>query len=165
MYKAALASGVPKHAIQWVKHPSVEGSNYLMGHPGVALVLATGGASMVKAAYSSGTPAFGVGPGNTPVYIDKNARIDLAVTSIILSKTFDNGTICASEQSIIIHTDIVDEVEAKFEQNGVYFCSNEEAERLAGVAIDPKRQTHDVSRCSWPIRSEDSKTRRYRGPS
>jgi acetaldehyde dehydrogenase/alcohol dehydrogenase len=139
MYKAALASGVPKHAIQWVKHPSVEGSNYLMGHPGVALVLATGGASMVKAAYSSGTPAFGVGPGNTPVYIDKNARIDLAVTSIILSKTFDNGTICASEQSVIIHTDIVDEVEAKFEQNGVYFCSNEEAERLAGVAIDPKR--------------------------
>jgi len=140
VYGAALSSGAPKHAIQWIEHPSIEASNYLMGHPGIGLVLATGGASMVKAAYSSGTPAFGVGPGNTPAYIDRSARIDLAVTSIILSKTFDNGTICASEQSVVTHGDIADEVEQKFEQNGVYFCSKEEAERLSCVAIDPKRQ-------------------------
>jgi acetaldehyde dehydrogenase/alcohol dehydrogenase len=140
VYEAALGSGAPKHAIQWIEHPSIEASNYLMRHQGVRLVLATGGAGMVKAAYSSGTPAFGVGPGNTPAYIDRSARIDLAVTSIILSKTFDNGTICASEQSVVTHADIADEVEAKFEQNGVYFCSEEEAECLADVAIDPKRQ-------------------------
>jgi acetaldehyde dehydrogenase/alcohol dehydrogenase len=139
VYEAALRSGAPRHAVQWVEHPSVEATNYLMGHPGLALVLATGGAKMVKAAYSSGTPAFGVGPGNTPAYIDRSARIDLAVTSIILSKTFDNGTICASEQSVVTHTDIASEVESAFEQNGVYFCSDEEAERLAAVAIDPKR--------------------------
>ncbi len=140
VYEAALRAGAPKHAIQWVEHPSVEATHHLMGHPGVALVLATGGASMVKAAYSSGTPALGVGPGNTPAYIDRSASIDLAVTSIILSKTFDNGTICASEQSVVTHADIADEVESTFEQNGVYFCSDAEAERLAGVAIHPERQ-------------------------
>ena len=139
VYEAALKAGAPRHAIQWVEHPSVEATNHLMGHPGLALVLATGGAKMVKAAYSSGTPAFGVGPGNTPAYIDRSAYIDLAVTSIILSKTFDNGTICASEQSVVTHTDIADEVESVFERNGVYFCSDEEAERLAAVAIDAQR--------------------------
>jgi len=140
VYEAAVKAGAPKHAIQWVEHPSVEATNYLMGHPDLALVLATGGANMVKAAYSSGTPAFGVGPGNTPAYIDRTAGIDLAVTSIILSKTFDNGTICASEQSVVTHADVAKEVESAFERNGVYFCSETEAERLAAVAIDPKRQ-------------------------
>ncbi|MFC1453174.1 bifunctional acetaldehyde-CoA/alcohol dehydrogenase [Verrucomicrobiota bacterium] len=139
MYEAALAHGAPRNAIQWIEHPSVEGTNYLMSHPGVALVLATGGSGMVKAAYSSGTPAFGVGPGNTPVYIDRTARIDMAVTSIILSKTFDNGTICASEQSVVSHADIADEIEDAFERQGVYFCTPEETDRLASLAIDPER--------------------------
>jgi acetaldehyde dehydrogenase/alcohol dehydrogenase len=139
MYEAALRAGAPSNAIQWVEHPSVEATHYLMGHPEVTLVLATGGANMVKAAYSSGTPALGVGPGNTPAYIDRSANIDLAVNSIILSKTFDNGTICASEQSVVTHADIANEVETNFAQNGVYFCSDEEAERLATVAIDPER--------------------------
>jgi len=137
---AARAHSAPEHAIQWIEHPSVEGTNHLMGHPGIALILATGGSAMVKAAYSSGTPAFGVGPGNTPVYVDRSARLDMAVTSIILSKTFDNGTICASEQSVVSHADIADELEARFAENGVYFCSPEETARLAGVAIDPARQ-------------------------
>lgn len=152
VYEAALSAGAPKNAIQWIVHPSVEASNYLMGHPGLALVLATGGSGMVKAAYSSGTPAFGVGPGNTPVYIDKSARIDLTVTSVILSKTFDNGTICASEQSIVTHADIADDVEATFEKNGVYFCSDKEAERLAGVAIDPKRNMMSGAVVGQPAR-------------
>jgi acetaldehyde dehydrogenase / alcohol dehydrogenase len=139
VYEAALAAGAPEYAIQWIEHPSVEASNRLMQHKGVALILATGGAGMVKAAYSSGTPAFGVGPGNTPVYIDKTARLDMAVTSIILSKTFDNGTICASEQSVVCHASIADAVETKCAENGVYFCTPEEAERLSAVAIDAER--------------------------
>ncbi len=139
VYEAALAAGAPEHAIQWVEHPSVEASNHLMKHEGIALILATGGAGMVKAAYSSGTPAFGVGPGNTPVYIDKTARTAMAVTSIILSKTFDNGTICASEQSVVCHAEIADEVESQFAENGVHFCSTDEAERLGAVAIDSER--------------------------
>lgn len=140
VYEAARRAGAPEGCIQWIEKPSVEASNILMGHPGIALILATGGSGMVKAAYSSGTPAFGVGPGNTPVYIDKSARIDLAVTSVILSKTFDNGTICASEQSMVSHSKIATKVETCFEQNGVYFCTDEEAKRLASVAIDSKRQ-------------------------
>ncbi len=140
MYDAALKASAPKNAIQWVERPSVEGSNYLMSHSGIALILATGGSAMVKAAYSSGTPAFGVGPGNTPAYIDKSARIDMAVTSIIMSKTFDHGMICASEQSVVSDETVADEVEKKFEENGVYFCSEEQAQRLAGIAIDAKRQ-------------------------
>jgi acetaldehyde dehydrogenase/alcohol dehydrogenase len=156
MYEAALKAGAPENAIQWIKHPSIDGSNYLMRHSGIALILATGGSSMVKAAYSSGTPAFGVGPGNTPVYIDKSARIDMAVTSIIMSKTFDNGMICASEQSVVVHTDVGDEAESKFEQAGVYFCSEQEAKRLASVAIDEKRQMMSAA-----VVGKDSQTRRY----
>lgn len=139
MLNAALENGAPRNAIQWVASPSVEATNYLMSHPGIALILATGGSSMVKAAYSSGTPAFGVGPGNTPVYVDQSANLDLTVTSIIISKTFDNGTICASEQSVVCHEAVADKVVSLFEENGVYFCTDKEAERLAGVAIDPVR--------------------------
>lgn len=139
LYEAALAHGAPEHCVQWIEHPSIDGTNYLMSHPGIALVLATGGASMVRAAYSSGTPAFGVGPGNTPVYVDKSARIDMTVTSVIISKTFDNGTICASEQSIVAHADIAKEMEDTFAANGVYFCTPAEKKKLAAVAIDAKR--------------------------
>lgn len=140
IYEAALKEGLPENAIQWIGQPSLEATNCLMKHPGIALILATGGAGMVKAAYSSGTPAFGVGPGNTPVYVDRSARIDLAVTSVILSKSFDNGVICASEQSIVSHGAIAEELEDTFQRNGVHFCSPEEAGRLANVAIDPQRQ-------------------------
>ncbi len=138
VYEAAREAGAPEDAIQWIEHPSREATNYLMKHSGVALILATGGSSMVHAAYSSGTPAFGVGPGNTPAYIDKSASIKMAVTSIILSKTFDNGVICASEQSVVCHESVADEVEAQFKDRAVHFCSSEQAKRLAAVAIDPE---------------------------
>ncbi|MDU4094420.1 MAG: aldehyde dehydrogenase family protein, partial [Pantoea sp.] len=100
--QAAIAAGAPKDIIGWIDQPSVELSNQLMHHPDINLILATGGPGMVKAAYSSGKPAIGVGAGNTPVVIDETADIKRAVASILMSKTFDNGVICASEQSVIV---------------------------------------------------------------
>jgi len=95
MYDAALAAGAPEHCIQWVTEPSVQATNCLMNHPGVSLILATGGSAMVQAAYSAGKPALGVGPGNVPCYIEQSANLRRAVTDLIMSKTFDNGMICA----------------------------------------------------------------------
>ncbi|MCT6716549.1 aldehyde dehydrogenase family protein, partial [Staphylococcus aureus] len=99
VYDAAIAAGAPEHCIQWVEKPSLEATKQLMNHDKVALVLATGGAGMVKSAYSTGKPALGVGPGNVPAYIDKTAKIKRSVNDIILSKSFDQGMICASEQA------------------------------------------------------------------
>ena len=99
---AAVAAGAPENCIQWIEYPSIEATNALMNHPGVATVLATGGSGMVKAAYSTGKPALGVGPGNVPCYIHKSADLEQAVNDLILSKTFDNGMICASEQAAIV---------------------------------------------------------------
>ena len=99
---AAVAAGAPEDIIGWIDEPSVELSKALMQHPSMNLILATGGPGMVKAAYSSGKPSLGVGAGNTPAVIDETAEIKLAVSSILLSKTFDNGMICASEQSVIV---------------------------------------------------------------
>ena len=98
---AAVAAGAPRDIIGWVDEPTVELSNQLMHHPKIDMILATGGPGMVKAAYSSGKPALGVGPGNTPAIIDETANIKMAVSSILLSKTFDNGVVCASEQAVI----------------------------------------------------------------
>ena len=100
--QAAIAAGAPKDLIGWIDQPSVELSNALMHHPDINLILATGGPGMVKAAYSSGKPAIGVGAGNTPVVIDETADIKRAVASVLMSKTFDNGVICASEQSVVV---------------------------------------------------------------
>lgn len=99
---AAIEAGAPEHLIQWVEKPSLDATKALMNHLGVAMVLATGGAAMVKSAYSTGKPALGVGPGNVPAYIDKTAKVKRAISDVILSKTFDNGMICASEQAIIV---------------------------------------------------------------
>lgn len=99
---AAVSAGAPEGIIGWIEHPNVELSNRLMTHPSIDMILATGGPGMVRAAYSSGKPAVGVGAGNTPAVIDETADIQLAVNSILLSKTFDNGVICASEQSVIV---------------------------------------------------------------
>jgi acyl-CoA reductase-like NAD-dependent aldehyde dehydrogenase len=101
MLEAAVSAGAPADCIQWIEEPSIEATNLLMKHPGVNLVLATGGGAMVKSAYSSGHPAIGVGPGNTPVFISKTAKLSVAVNNVIASKTFDNGTICSSDQSMI----------------------------------------------------------------
>jgi acetaldehyde dehydrogenase/alcohol dehydrogenase len=110
-----------------------------MNHPGVALILATGGAGMVKAAYSTGKPALGVGPGNVPCYIEKTADVKRAATDLILSKTFDNGMICASEQAVIVDAEIAKEFEQYMKDNGCYFLNEQETELLSNTAIDCKK--------------------------
>ncbi|MBQ3060376.1 MAG: bifunctional acetaldehyde-CoA/alcohol dehydrogenase [Desulfovibrio sp.] len=131
--KAAVEAGAPAHIIDCLEESSPELSQHLMSHPGISLILATGGPGMVRAAYSSGTPAIGVGAGNTPVVIDATADIRMAVNSIMLSKTFDNGMICASEQTVVVEAAVADAVKAEFLARGAWFASSEEAEALARV--------------------------------
>jgi len=138
MYETAIKHGAPEGVFTCVETPTLQDNAYLMHHKAVALIDATGGPGAVKAAYSSGKPALGVGPGNTPVYLEKTADLDSAVVDIIISKTFDNGTICASEQTVVIDDEIYDEVLAKFTELGAHVCNEEEAELLARTVIDPK---------------------------
>ncbi len=128
--EAAVAAGAPKDCIQWIEYPSMQATSALMAHEGVATILATGGNSMVKAAYSCGKPALGVGAGNVPAYIEKTAKIKQAVNDIVLSKTFDNGMICASEQAVIVDKEIFEEVKNEFLRYGVYFATLEEKKIL-----------------------------------
>ncbi|MBP5615123.1 MAG: bifunctional acetaldehyde-CoA/alcohol dehydrogenase [Alphaproteobacteria bacterium] len=132
---AAVKAGAPKDIIAWIDEPSVELSGALMTHPKVHGILATGGPSMVHAAYTSGKPALGVGPGNTPAIIDETADISLAVSSVILSKTFDNGMICAYEQSVIVVKDVYEEVKAEFVRRGAYLLNSDEAEKLKQIIL------------------------------
>ncbi|TYO95281.1 bifunctional acetaldehyde-CoA/alcohol dehydrogenase [Desulfallas thermosapovorans] len=134
MLEAAVAAGAPENCISWIEEPSLEATRYLMNHPGVQLILATGGAGLVQAAYSTGKPALGVGPGNVPCYIEKTAHIKRAVTDLILSKTFDNGLICASEQSVIIDREIYKEVTGLMKNYGCYFLNEHETARLEAIA-------------------------------
>ena len=127
----AVQFGAPKDIIGWIDDPTIELSGALMQHPDISLILATGGPGMVKAAYSSGTPSIGVGAGNTPAVIDETADINMAVNSIILSKTFDNGVICASEQSVIVLSEIYETVKKEFKERGCYILNKEEKEKLA----------------------------------
>lgn len=137
-YEAALAADAPEDCIQIVNKPSMELSGELMHHPDLALILATGGPGLVKAAYSSGTPAIGVGPGNVPVMIEESADPAFAVKSIITSKTFDNGTICASEQAVITTKKNDSKVKKEFEKQNCYFLKPEEINKIEKVAFDPK---------------------------
>lgn len=137
VYEAALRAGAPVDSIQWIEKPSIELTQRLMNHPDVALILATGGAGMVKSAYSSGKPALGVGPGNVPCYIHRTANIERAVTDLILSKTFDNGMICASEQALIVDQAIETPVKKFMEKNDCYFLSESETDKLSAVVINP----------------------------
>ena len=146
---AAIKAGAPEDCIQWIEHPSIEATQTLMNHPGVATVLATGGAGMVKSAYSTGKPALGVGPGNVPSYIEKTAKIKRAVNDLIVSKTFDNGMICASEQAVIVDKEVYAEVKAEFEAHNVYFVKPNEIAKLEAVvmneaktAVNPKVVGH-----------------------
>ncbi len=140
MLEAAIAAGAPADCIQWVTEPSIEATDALMRHPGVAMVIATGGGAMVKAAYSSGHPALGVGPGNVPVFIEKTANLQAAIPDVIASKTFDNGTICSSDQSVIFDDAQVAEKALKlFQDHGAYLCSEEEKARLEAVMFDKER--------------------------
>ena len=135
MLEAAIRAGAPEHCIQWIEHPAMEATQYLMRHPGVSVILATGGSGMVKAAYSSGKPALGVGPGNVPCYIEKTADIKRAVNDLLLSKTFDNGMICASEQAVIIDKEIYEPVKQELIANNCYFLSPEEKKKVEKVVI------------------------------
>ncbi len=136
---AAIKHGAPEHCIQWIEVPSVEASNLLMKHKGISLILATGGPGMVKAAYSSGNPALGVGAGNVPCLIEKSANIKRSVNDLILSKTFDNGMICASEQGVIIDESIYDEVINEMKRNNCYFTTQEETAKLSSLVIDENK--------------------------
>lgn len=133
VYEAAVEAGAPEGIIGWIDSPSLEMTNLLMTESDT--ILATGGPGMVKAAYSSGKPALGVGAGNTPAIIDESADILLAVSSIIHSKTFDNGMICASEQSVIVDDKIYDKVKKEFAYRGCYFLNPEETEKVRKTII------------------------------
>lgn len=139
MRDAAVQAGAPKDCIQWVEEPSIEATQFLMKNDGISLILATGGSSMVKAAYSAGKPALGVGPGNVPCYIEKSADLKRAVTDLILSKTFDNGVICASEQAVIIDETIYGDVTAFMRKNKCYFVNQEEKRMLESLVIDVEK--------------------------
>ncbi|WP_172194755.1 bifunctional acetaldehyde-CoA/alcohol dehydrogenase [Saccharibacillus qingshengii] len=139
LQEAAVKAGAPEGCIQWIDKPSMDKTNILMNHPDVALILATGGGAMVRAAYSCGKPALGVGPGNVPAFIEKTADIDQAVTDLILSKSFDNGMICASEQAVIIEEPIFDRVKKKMIANGCYFLNKDEIAKLTPSAMNVEK--------------------------
>jgi len=151
LYEAATAAGAPEDCVVWLDRSDRELSREIMAHPGLALILATGGASLVHAAYSSGTPALGVGPGNVPVYVDRTADASLLVDSVMLSKTFDNGTICASEQSIVIQESCFENIVSAFVARGAYRCSPEETRALQAVAIDAEKQMMSVAVIGQPV--------------
>ncbi len=138
-YDAALAEDAPEDCIQWVTHTSREETQQLMSHPSLALILATGGGGLVRAAYSSGTPAIGVGAGNVPVYIERSADVPFAVSQIIMSKTFDNGVICCSEQAIVVEKAIAQEVKDEFRRQGAWFLAPAEVSALERVVYDHAR--------------------------
>ncbi|MFV5898667.1 bifunctional acetaldehyde-CoA/alcohol dehydrogenase [Enterococcus faecalis] len=133
---AAIAAGAPENCIQWIEQPSIDATSALMNHPGIAIVLATGGAGMVKSAYSTGKPALGVGPGNVPAYIEKTAKVKCAVNDLIVSKSFDNGMICASEQAVIVDKEIYASVKAEFEAHNVYFVKPNELQKLEDAVMN-----------------------------
>jgi acetaldehyde dehydrogenase/alcohol dehydrogenase len=137
MYETAVKHGAPEGVFSCLESHDLQDNAYLMRHKDVGLIDATGGPGAVKAAYSSGKPALGVGPGNTPVYLEKTADPDMAVVDIITSKTFDNGTICASEQTVVIDDEIYDLVLKKFADLGAHICNEQEAALLARTVIDP----------------------------
>src|SRR5699024_9310130 len=140
--QAAIDAGAPEGLIGWISNPSIEATNQLMHHEDVDLILSTGGSGLVKAAYSSGKPAYGVGPGNVPTYIEKTADITNAVKQIVDSKTFDNGTICATEQAIVVDQSIKEKTLKEFENNGAYFLNNQEKLKVGGIIANDKGQVN-----------------------
>jgi acetaldehyde dehydrogenase/alcohol dehydrogenase len=141
----AVKAGAPEDIIGWIDEPTILRTQYLMAHPDVDIILATGGPGMVKSAYSSGKPALGVGAGNTPALIDETADIEMAVSSILMSKTFDNGMICASEQSVTAVKAVYDKVKDEFIKRGAYILSPKEKDKLAKVImIDGKLNAASV---------------------
>lgn len=144
MRDAAVAAGAPENCIQWIEHPSMDATSALMNHPGVATILATGGNAMVKAAYSCGKPALGVGAGNVPCYIDRSADIPQTVNDVVLSKSFDNGMICASESAVFIDEPIYKETVDLFKKYRVYFATKEEKRLLEKYMFGVTKGSPDV---------------------
>jgi len=139
MREAGVKEGLPADAIGCMTTATIEGTEALMKHKATAVILATGGIGLVRAAYSSGKPAFGVGPGNVPVFIERSADVPKAVQDILTGKCFDNGTICASEQAIVVDAPIEMAVREQFKQQGGYFISQSEADQLAKIVATPQR--------------------------
>ena len=158
---AAIKAGAPKHCIGWVENPSLENTNQLMNHDGVATILATGGNAMVKAAYSCGKPALGVGAGNVPAYIEKTANLKQAINDIVMSKAFDNGMVCASEQAAIIDKEIYNDAVAEFKKLHTFLCNAEQKQMLEkfmfpdGVKLNPyvvgKSASHIAERAGFSV--------------
>ena len=138
---AAVAHGAPEYCIQWIETPSIDATTELLHHYGVSLILATGGTNMVQAAYSAGKPALGVGPGNVPCYINKDVNVARACTDLMISKTFDNGMICASEQAVIVDKEISAEFERIMKENNCYFLNHDETELVTKYVINLEKMT------------------------
>ena len=137
---AGIAAGAPQNCVQWIELPSMEATHALMNHPNISLILATGGSGMVRSAYSAGKPALGVGPGNVPCYINSNVDVERACTDLILSKTFDNGMICASEQAVIVDEAIQQQFETYMKKNRCYFLNEEETQKVSDYVINSEKQ-------------------------
>ena len=161
----AVKAGAPEDIIGWIDEPTILRTQYLMAHPQVDIILATGGPGMVKSAYSSGKPALGVGAGNTPALIDETADIQMAVSSILMSKTFDNGMICASEQSVTAVKDVYDDVKAEFVKRGAYILNAKEKEKLgkvimldghlnAAIVGQPAHKIAEMAKISVPVETK-----------
>ena len=138
MAGAAVASGAPDHAVSWMTTVTLEGTQELMRHRDVAVILATGGKGLVRAAYSAGKPAYGVGPGNAPAYIERSADVRKAVRDIVTGKTFDNGVLCSSENSVVVDEAIAGEVKRELQAQGSYFLSEAERDAVAAVLVTPE---------------------------
>ena len=145
VYDAAVAAGAPKNCIQWIEKPSMEATQALMNHDGIATILATGGNAMVRAAYSCGKPALGVGAGNVPAYVEKTADIRQAAHDIVMSKSFDNGMVCASEQAVIIDKEIYDEFIDEFKSYKVYFVNKKEKAQLEEYCFGVKANSKNCA--------------------
>ena len=139
MRDAGVARGLPPEAIHCLTHSTIEGTEALMQHKRTAVILATGGIGLVRAAYSSGKPAFGVGPGNVPVFVERTAKVEKAVADILTGTCFDNGTICASEQSVVVDAPVEAAVREQFTKQGGHFLNQDEAEKVAGILLTPQR--------------------------
>src|SRR5213079_2101440 len=139
MREAGVKEGLPAEAVACMTSATIEGTESLMKHKQTAVILATGGIGLVRAAYSSGKPAFGVGPGNVPVFIERSADVPKAVQDILTGKCFDNGTICASEQAIIVDAPIEMAVREQFKLQGAHFLNQSEADQLAKIVATPQR--------------------------
>lgn len=150
VYEAALKAGAPENCVQWIKISTREEVRTLMTHKKISLILATGSVELVRAAYKSGNPVIGIGPGNVPVYIGKTADVPFAVDQILISKTFDNGTVCASEQAIVANRYNVDEVVREFKKQKAYFLSKEEIKRLEPVAFNKHKMVMRVEVIGQP---------------